>query len=903
MLQNYAGLNDHEVQQSREKNGSNQLSPQDVNTFWDELIGNFKDPTIIILCVALLITVALAIFRPQDVSWYEGVGIAAAVLIATLVSTYSTFRNEQTFQKLQEEASKIDVKVYRNNKIVTVPIDDIVVGDYVLLQPGDMVPAEATLIDGRLDANQSALTGESEPVTKKLMQTSENFEDFHNSVSVFRGSTVADGEAVVEVKVVGDDTQLGKIATALGASDDDEDEPAGPLQAKLKVLAKDIATLAYVGAILIALVYFFKVAIIDNHYNQAEISSYFSNFIGWFKDFIEAVILAIVVIVVIVPEGLPMMIAMVLARNMRKLLANKVLVRQNVGIETAGSLNLLFCDKTGTMTKGKLEPAFFGAISNNDDLIVYYNEFSLVPEAIKDLLEVSVRENTTCVLNPGAENGIDCLVGGNATEKALLLFIEADKIHRDYQNVSLEKHISFNSTIKFSASELKRDGNTISVAKGAPEILLEKCDRIRIDNEVTTLDDKTRSKLIDMLDRKAEEGYRMVAFTYIESPLGDNGTLPRDMIVLGFIGIRDALRPETYEAVQRLQKAGIHVVMSTGDRVGTATAIAKDIDLLNQDVDIAIESSDLSKISDEDIIALLPNLKIVSRCKPADKQRLVEIAQKMGLVVGMTGDGVNDAPALLASDIGIGIGSGTEVAKEASHLIILDDNINSITNAVHYGRAIYRSIQKFVNYQLTVNAGAILILLLGPFFGVKKPLDMTQLLWINLIMDTLAALALSGEPPLDKHMLEKPKKRTERIINSDMWSSIFAKGIYVAAFSMLFIVFQNPNRAGSMFYGNETAFLTAFFSLFVFFNLFNALNSREEGFNIFSHITKNKGFITVFCLIFVVQMLLIFFGGKVFRTTPLPLNQILILLAMALTIIPFDFVRKGIRNLASSKTK
>ena len=353
-------------------------------------------------------------------------------------------------------------------------------------------------------------------------------------------------------------------------------------------------------------------------------------------------------------------------------------------------------------------------------------------------------------------------------------------------------------------------------------------------------------------------------------------------------------------AVQRLQQAGIHVVMSTGDRIGTAKAIARDIDLYTNDVDIAIESDDLGKLSDEDIKALLPNLKIVSRCKPADKKRLVKLAKEMGLVVGMTGDGVNDAAALLASDIAFGIGSGTEVAKEASHLIILDDNIHSITKAVHYGRSIYRSIQKFVNYQLTVNSGAILILILGPFFGVKKPLDMTQLLWINLIMDTLAALALSGEPPLDKHMREKPKRREERIINSDMWSSIFAKGIYVAAFSMLFIVFLNPSIPGTMFYQNEPAFLTAFFSLFVFFNLFNALNSREEGLNIFSNITKNKGFMTVFCVIFIVQLLLIFFGGKVFRTTPLPWQQIILLLAMAATIIPFDLIRKGIRNAVTA---
>lgn len=895
MQNNYLGLSDNDVIESRKKHGGNQLTPHDVNTFWDELLDNFKDPTIIILCIALLITVGLAVFRPQDVSWYEGVGIAAAVLIATLVSTYSTFRNEQTFQKLQEEASRIDVKAYRNGRLISLPIDQVVVGDLIVLQPGDMVPADGVLTSGKLKVNQSALTGESQPVKKIASSIEEDFSDFHNEKTLFRGTTIDDGEAVIEVMRVGDNTVLGNMAREF-----EQDEIVGPLQAKLKVLANDIAKVAYIGAILIALVYFFKVAIIDNNYDQAQIASYFNNFFGWFKDFIEALILAIVVIVVIVPEGLPMMIAMVLARNMRKLLTSQVLVRQNVGIETAGSLNLLFCDKTGTMTRGKLEPAFFCTLSDSEEMLNYYSDFNSIPSDMKELLEFSIRENTTCVVNLGSKNRIDCLVGGNATEKALLLFIGADKVEKSYQKASLTNHISFNSTIKYSASELHKDDKDITVAKGAPEVLINNCTGIRVGNDIKPLTDETRNKLIQLLDGKAEDGYRLIAFTYKDSTLGDNDTLPDDMAILGFIGIRDALRPETKMAVQRLQQAGIHVVMSTGDRIGTAKAIARDIDLYTNDVDIAIESDDLGKLSDEDIKALLPNLKIVSRCKPADKKRLVKLAKEMGLVVGMTGDGVNDAAALLASDIAFGIGSGTEVAKEASHLIILDDNIHSITKAVHYGRSIYRSIQKFVNYQLTVNCGAILILILGPFFGVKKPLDMTQLLWINLIMDTLAALALSGEPPLDKHMREKPKRREERIINSDMWSSIFAKGIYVAAFSMLFIVFLNPSIPGTMFYQNEPAFLTAFFSLFVFFNLFNALNSREEGLNIFSNITKNKGFMTVFCVIFIVQLLLIFFGGKVFRTTPLPWQQIILLLAMAATIIPFDLIRKGIRNAVTA---
>lgn len=892
MSQDFVGLNESQVIASRAENGENTLSPHDEKTFLGELLDNFKDPTIIILCIALLITILLAIFRPQDVSWYEGVGIAAAVIIATFVATYSSYRNEQTFKKLQEEASKINIKVYRGGKLVSLPIDQLVVGDYVVVQPGDMVPADGILINGNLKVNQSTLTGEAEPAKKHTTNTGSEGESFYSTTKVFRGTTIVDGEAVFEVTEVGDKTELGKMAQEF-----DTNEIVGPLEAKLKVLAQDIAKVAYIGAILISLVFFFKVSIIDNHYNSTEIANYFGNFFGWFKDFIEAVILAIIVIVVVVPEGLPMMIAMVLARNMRSLLANKVLVRQNVGIETAGSLNILFCDKTGTMTKGILEPEFFSTIKDNEQLMEYHTSFDSIPSEDKELLEFSIRENTSCVINLGSKEKLDCLVGGNATEKALLLFIGADQVEQSYGKATLTNHISFNSSIKYSASELERDGVKITVGKGAPEILIEYCSHLRIDGENKALTEELKNRIIKMLDKKAEDGYRLIAFAYKDAGFDAADNLPKDLILFGFIGIRDTLRPETKMAIQRLQNAGIHVVMSTGDRFGTASSVAQDINLLSANTDISIESEDLKKLSNEDIKALLPNLKIVSRCKPTDKTRLVKIAQEMGLVVGMTGDGVNDAAALLSSDIGFGIGSGTEVAKEASHLIILDDNIHSITSAVHYGRSIYRSIQKFVNYQLTVNSGAILILILAPFFGVNKPLDMTQLLWINLIMDTLAALALSGEPPLEKHMKEKPKNRNERIINADMWSSIFAKGIYVAVFLILFIVYLNPAKENTMFYNNETAFLTAFFSLFVFFNLFNALNSREEGLNIFAHISKNKGFIIVFFLILIVQLLLIFFGGEVFRTTPLPWNQIVILLLMAATIIPFDLIRKGVRNL------
>lgn len=937
MLSNYEGLNDVEVKASRERSGSNEISPQKGTSFGEELWGNFQDPMIIILCISLLITIVLAFLKYA--AWYEGVGIAAAVLIATLVSTYSTYRNDQTFQRLQEEASRIFVKVFRNKQLVTLPINDVVVGDHVLLQPGDKVPADCLVLEGIIEVNQGLLNGEANPVKKSPGNDSGDFTNYDKASAVFRGTTVEDGEGIVIVKEVGDKTVLGKLAMELGQeviislkdgstvrgiripdkdskfvkvvvdnkvvaidqsriSEINETKQEGPLKEKLNLLAKHIATVAYIGAIVIALVFFFKTAIIDNGYDKTAIIQYFHNIPKALHDFVTAVILAVIVIVVIVPEGLPMMIAMVLARNMKKLLASKVLVRQNVGIETAGSLNLLFCDKTGTITKGQLDPVYFAGFSDDhNDLIRSYEDFNLVPESVRKMLDLSVRENTSCVVNIAADKKTDCLVGGNATEKALAIFVRADCQTALYDDVTIVKHVPFNSTLKYSLCELIIQEDAFTCVKGAPELLLAKSNRYHAsDGSIVVVDEGLRNKINDYLDKKADDGYRMIAFTYCQCHPDDDKSLPSDMVMLGFIAIRDDLRPESYGAINRLHGAGIHVVMSTGDKLGTARAIAKDVNLIKHESEKTIESSELANMSDDELKLILPSLRIVSRCTPFDKKRLVRIAQELGLVVGMTGDGVNDSVALKASDIGIGIGSGTEVAKEASHLIILDDNVESIAHAVHYGRSIYRSIQKFINYQLTVNAGAILILLLGPFFGVRLPLTMTQLLWINLIMDTLAALALSGEPPLEKHMLEKPKSRDERIINGDMWSSIFSKGIYIALCSMLFLVYMNSSNSSSIFYQNEIGFLTAFFTFFVYLNLFNLLNSREEGINFISNITKNQGFLWVFSLIFIVQIVLIYFGGAIFRTAPLSLYELSIVVLFAMTIIPFDLIRKGIRN-------
>ena len=879
---NIRGLTEQEVEDSRQKHGSNQLSVQEVETFWDKLMDNLKDPMIIILIVALAVVVVLAVLGFTE--WYEGVGIAAAVALATLVATASEFKNEQTFQKLQEEASRIFLNVFRGDALTMVGIDDIVVDDKVFLQPGDKIPSDGKLIQGKLKVSQAMLTGEPEAVSKTPGDRDDASPE--NPHKIFRGTIVEDGEAVLEVQEVGDKTLFGQLAQDLKV-----EERPGPMRVKLAKLADDIATFGYIGASFIALAFMFKVIYLDH---AGELAVYFSQWGMVVKDVVTALILAVIIIVVAVPEGLPMMIAIVLAQNMRKLLKSNVLVRQLLGIETSGSLNILFSDKTGTITQGQLDAVGFLSVNEESgDHLNTYKTVGEMPGKLKELLNISFRENTSCVVNPRAEKDAERILGGNTTERALLKFVKADT--EDYETgAKMLSEVLFNSSRKFSAVYLEvKDGSKISFVKGAAEKILAECNSY-YDKEgnIQPLSEEIIASLSDQMDTKADDGFRIIGTATSDKEIGED-ELSDSLTLIGFSLIRDELREESAPAIETLGGAGIHVVMLTGDRHGTAKAIAKDVGLMRDEADVAIESSEMAKLSDEEVKKLLPNLKVVSRCLPQDKTRLVKLAQEIGLVVGMTGDGVNDSPALSNADIGFGLGSGTEVAKEASDIVVLDDNIQSIASAVHYGRSIYRSVQKFITFQLTVNVSAILIAFLGPFLGFELPLTMIQLLWVNLIMDTLAALAFSGEPPLAKHMREKPKDREEKLITRNMWSSILFNGIFIAVLSVIFLksdfirsLFQ---RDGAF---SEEVFLTAFFAMFVFLNNFNKFNVRVEEFNLFHHIFENKGFLNVVGMIFVIQFLITYFGGEMFRTVYLLPHEWLYVMGLSVVIIPFDLLRK-----------
>lgn len=885
---NIKGLTASEVVKFRNEFGSNNLTQQASETFWDKLLENFKDPMIIILSIALVVILVLSALGYTE--WYEGVGIAIAVALATFVSTYSEFKNEQTFQKLQEEASRVIVNVIREGKMIQIPIDEVVVNDKIFLQPGDRIPADGIIVEGKVKVNQAVLNGEAQPVTKNASDESPEKLKMSDDFSVFRGTVITEGEAILDVKYVGDRTLFGELALSLQS-----EGAQGPLRIKLAALAKRIAKIGYLGAPLIALAYMFKVIYIDH---AGDMDVYLADIPLVVSDIVRALILAVIIVVVVVPEGLPMMIAIVLAQNMKKLLNNKVLVRQLMGIETAGSLNILFTDKTGTITKGKLDcVAFYGVSSDKNSPVNEYKLIGDLPEALKSIVETAVLENSSTVVNLEAEEKEARLIGGNTTDKALMQFIGADEREIKTSVKEVIQNTIFNSSLKYSAVYVElEDGSKNSFVKGAAEKILEFSKYFVDENgTVVPLSSEAKEAMMKLTDERADEGYRLIGVAFHDENIGEEG-LPDDLTLIGFSLIRDELREDSKIAIQQLQKAGIQVVMLTGDRYGTAQAIAKDAGLITSPSDFVFTSDDLAAMDDQELRYNLAHIKVIARCTPKDKTRLVLLAQSTGLVVGMTGDGVNDSPALSNADVGFGLGSGTEVAKEASDIVILDDRLSSIVQAVHYGRTIYRSIQKFITFQLTVNVSAVLIAFFGPFLGVELPLTMVQLLWINLIMDTLAALAFSGEPAIPKYLEERPKSKSENLISKAMSNAFFINGVFITLVSLAFLklpVFKELfTRFGFENNQSELLFLTAFFTFFVFVHNFNKFNVRVEEINIFTHLSGNKGFVRVIGLIFLIQVILVYFGGEVFRTMGMKGVEWLYILLLSSIIIPFDMLRK-----------
>ena len=853
------GLSKEEVIRAREKYGSNALETIHRDTFFKQLLRSLGDPIIRILLIALGIK---TIFLIKDFDWYETVGIAVAIFLASFISTLSEYGSEKAFDKLQQEAAKTKVKVKRFEGILTIPLEEIVVGDIILLEYGEKIPADGVLLTGSLTIDESSITGESKEIYKYPFKTGTELKEANQ---LFRGSVIYQGTGKMLVTKVGVNTFYGKIAKEL-----QDVQPESPLKSRLRHLATIISRIGYCSAFFVALSYLFFSIVINNQFDINKIITYCSDLSLLFAHLLYALTLAVTMIVVSVPEGLPMMITLVLSSNMKRMLKDNILVRKLVGIETSGSLNILFTDKTGTLTKGELEVV--GAILGDGKVVNSNKELISYKKYLK-VLDESLIQNNSCSYDKTKNK----FIGGNATDQACVNFIYNKK------PIILPKlkEKPFNSKDKYSKVTVNDNGN-ITYIKGSPELLLKKC------NKYLSLDGReirfSSSSLLKRLEEYTRLGIRVILTGYSRN----DGT---DIVLLSLLLIKDELRKESKGAVDIVRKAGVQVVMITGDNKETANSIAKETGIINNSTDLVLTSSDMAQMSDAELKKKLPNLRVVARALPQDKSRLVRISEEENLVVGMTGDGVNDAPALKKADVGFAMNSGTEVAKEASDIILLDNNFYSITKAILYGRTIFKSIRKFIIFQLTVNFCAVFLSIIGPFIGVATPVTVIQMLWINMVMDTLAGIAFSYEAPLSEYMEEEPKDRYEPILNNYMIHEIVFIGVYS---SLLCIFFLKSPYIHSFFRDdiNDKYFLTAFFGLFIFISIFNSFNARTSRLNIFANLFKNKMFMIVILFIAIVQFILIYYGGELFRTVGLSFKEIEIMLLCAFSVIPVELFRK-----------
>lgn len=867
------GLTNNEVEKSREKFGSNVIPDSEPTTFLEEFKETFSDPMIKILLVIAALMFGMFCFGYAEI--YEPLGTVVAILIVAFVSAKTNVASDTKYRELKERSEKDKCKVYRNGDITIVDVDEVVVGDRVLLQSGDKVPADGVLVEGSLMVNNSALNGEAEECQKTADEkaklpdevTGDTFVDEH---SLFRGSIVYDGRGEVRIEKVGLQTMMGRMAEEMQG-----EEPDSPLKVKLAKLAGQISTFGYVGACIIAVLYLFHFIVV-----AGGVDSFLAlGAVEIVKKVVDAVSLAVVIIVCAVPEGLPLMISLVLMQNTAKMLDHNVLVRKAIGIETAGSLNILFSDKTGTITKGKLEVVNFLTGDGQSQ------ELGSIAKSVQELFQKSIAKNTQSMMN---EHGN--VIGGNATDQALVSFL-GKKVMDSLAGIEVGERQDFNSTNKFSQVAV---GEKVFY-KGAPEKLLAVAKKyVDSNGEVRELDLEVLNKRIDELAGKA---MRVLAFGYSEKSFQKN-QVNDDVTLIGLVGIRDEVRPEAKQAIGEVQNAGIQVVMITGDRLETAVAIAKDAGLLKNNSDRALSSAELNQMSDEEVKKIIPNLCVIARALPTDKSRMVRLCQEMNLVVGMTGDGVNDSPALKRADVGFAMGSGTEAAKEAGKIVIQDDNFRSIKDAIWYGRTIYHNILKFCKFQLTINVAAVVVSAIAPFFGVEEPLKVTHLLFVNLVMDGLGAMMLGNEPARKEYLREKPRRRDESIISKAMAVQI---GIASAWLTVLSFVFLKAPLF-DQFFASEEQKLTGYFVLFIVSALFNGFNVRDEGFGIFKGLGENPDFLKIMAVIVAVQAVIVNAAripaapfqwlGAMFSCIPFGLQGWLVVVVLAATMIPIDLTRK-----------
>lgn len=856
------GLTTQEVEKSRLENGSNALTQIPPTPLWKRVLEGFKDPMISILMVAL--GVQLVLLALGETEWFEPLGVLAAILIANLASALSEHNQQGKAAALKADVeSKETAKVVRNGQLSEIHVDEIVVGDLVYLQAGDKLPADGLVVEGLVKVDQSPLNGETVEATKRPIESGETYDanDTHNEHYGYRGSVVVGGEGRMEIKVVGDSTVFGRIASEL----QEKGSRKTPLQLKLGKLAGYITTFGYVGAAAIVCGVLAKTLA----GGAAPVDA-----LGWTHLTLNAITVAVTIIVCAVPEGLPMLTSLLQSLQSLKMVRDNVLVRKIHGLETAGSLSLLYSDKTGTITEGRLsvdELALGDATT--------FRSLNEAPSWFAPEFIVGVGVNNGAAL--GAENAI---LGGNSSDRALLAFLLKSGVADSIDKSQVVQFNPFDSTKKKSSVVVERSGRRVVYAKGAAEQIIERCVRY-VDANGVEQEFSDKSVIENYSLAQAARSMRLLAVAKAD---GEDDDAP--LTLLGVVGIRDAVRQEAARAIAEAQNAGIQVVMITGDRKETAVAIAREAGLLRSDDEIALTSAELAQKTDDEIKAFLPKLRVVARALPSDKSRLVSLAQDLNLVVGMTGDGVNDAPALKKADVGFAMGSGSEVAKEAGEITILDDNFRSIGKAILYGRSIFKSIRRFLIFQLTVNVAAVLTCFLGPMLGQNSVLTVVQLLLINLVMDTLAALAFGAEPPREEYMKEKPIPRSENVVTKAMASQIIVGSLFITAVS-LSILFV-PALRGLLGSTDVDYLRSAVFAFFMMAIAFNGFNARTDKLNVLNGLKNNPTFVWVFAGVFALQFVFVTFGGKFLHVQPLSASSWLVCGLLAFAIVPLDMLRK-----------
>ncbi len=853
------GLTDEQVRQSREQHGKNVLTPPQRTSLWKLYLDKYRDPIIQILLVAAFVSLILAFIEKN---FMETIGIFVAVFLATTVGFYFERDAAKKFNLLTALSEEQPVKVRRNGKVMEIPRHDVVVGDVVLVEVGDEVPADGELIVcNDLQINESALTGE--PVAEKSLEGGGDGAYPRNVI--LRSTMVMNGRGEFVVTAVGDATEIGKVAK----QSTEQTSVETPLHMQLDKLAKMISK---VGSV-VSVAAFFIFLIHDILTNPAWGGK---DYFYMAEIVLKYFMMAVTLIVMAVPEGLPMAITLSLALNMRRMLKSNNLVRKLHACETMGAVTVICTDKTGTLTQNKMQVSAL--------------ELKQGDEA---LLDTAIALNSTAELNDGKPIG-------NPTESALLLWLDAQG--KDYEElrkqVNVLKQLPFSTERKMMATLAEVDGETYLFVKGAPEIVMKKC----------IIEDRMQRQSAEELDEWQHKAMRTLAFAYkkIEaSIMRTSRTSTAEVVALldandlqlqAIAAIADPIRPDVPAAVQECRHAGIEVKVVTGDTAATALEIGKQIGVFEDEpenigADGSLTSLDQQMItgeqwealSDEEAYERAKDIRVMSRARPTDKQRLVAMLQKRGEVVAVTGDGTNDAPALHYAHVGLSLGSGTSVAKEASDMTLLDDSFKSIANAVMWGRSLYRNLQRFLFFQLVVNVAALLLVLSGSVIGTEMPLTVTQILWVNLIMDTFAALALASLPPSHEVMKDKPRKASDFIINKSIGFGILFCGIVF--FLVMFALLVYCERRGKG--GVDVHELTMFFTTFVmiqFWNLFNAkaLMSHHTAFR---HFLKDKGMILVLVLVLVGQWIIVTFGGEMFRTTPLSLHEWLLIIGSTSVVL------------------